>query len=858
MTKLMISWCMVILVAPALSLAQTLEVPLRWCALEGSPAAENPGLFGEPTTDNVLWRRHERVTDQLFTPLADITFRSGATSAIRRGPQSFPIIRDPIGLGGILIDGENSDALTLCRRAWTMGDPLYFDADDDGLVDEDGDTLLSTDDVEAGFVEPGHDGAALRSPDADVRFVDGDGNGEFDLGERLYRDENGNGTVDTADTQLTGVLETVVGEIDDADDGAPLLGVPGTVKYLDLIREPADTFNIGYPAIRGLTVVNASDMDYSFIAFPVHGVLAQRFGIVLDDAAQYLPPGPDFRRFEVQLVAHELGHALGLPHGDGIDDDDNGTCDDEGAPQDNPAPFPGAGAATECVSNNVMSYCWRDDGGPGAPDMNFVGIDTPTSGSFTGCQIDTMRDLASTVKSSRVPSRGPRLAARAARIDTIGELEPPFEHLDIADFSVGIDETRSQSVFWLTTRRAIPESLTTPLRFHFLFDLDGSRSTGGSVGPLNLIPSSFSGVEAFVTVVLRSAQIESATLFVHDPRGGGFLPQTAPAVGVVHETERVTPDFPLGPFFNPPVLGTGGETDGIAVSERIEIFLPSQLIEPSRTGMRLKIVTHDPMSDVFDRARGNALRFDEPRFPRCSPRDLHLGLGETTSITASGLLPDRRAELFLGDLEIGGARTDSAGNVRMPLTIPIETQLGRRLVTLGSAAVTADCTIRVLASDCNDNGVEDAVDLADGTSPDRNSNGRPDECEVGRVVWTFDGVAEGGLVGTTIVGFDATCTVEITTMAGETAVEVADRFSSALTADGCLAAQGITASIVDATVTVSGFSISHQSATDLITDPGLEHEMPFWSIPALSAPGLALLVLMLAGAALLSIARRRA
>ena len=70
-------------------------VPLRWCAVEGSPAVVNPGSVGEPDTDNVLWRRHERVTDKVyFANGLEISFRSAMTADVFERA-SFPVIPDP-------------------------------------------------------------------------------------------------------------------------------------------------------------------------------------------------------------------------------------------------------------------------------------------------------------------------------------------------------------------------------------------------------------------------------------------------------------------------------------------------------------------------------------------------------------------------------------------------------------------------------------------------------------------------------------------------------------------------------------------------------------------------------------------
>jgi hypothetical protein len=77
-----------------LARSQTLSVPLRWTALRGSPAESSPGDVGEPDTDNVLWRRHERASDRTWIPGARITFRSAVTGGVRDN-SSFPLIDDP-------------------------------------------------------------------------------------------------------------------------------------------------------------------------------------------------------------------------------------------------------------------------------------------------------------------------------------------------------------------------------------------------------------------------------------------------------------------------------------------------------------------------------------------------------------------------------------------------------------------------------------------------------------------------------------------------------------------------------------------------------------------------------------------
>lgn len=89
--------------------AQVFSVPVRWCVIaddangngrvdpgeQGAPAFTNPGQVGEPDTDNVLWRRHERPSDAVFIPEAQVTFRSGIYNIVEDPMLRFPILPDP-------------------------------------------------------------------------------------------------------------------------------------------------------------------------------------------------------------------------------------------------------------------------------------------------------------------------------------------------------------------------------------------------------------------------------------------------------------------------------------------------------------------------------------------------------------------------------------------------------------------------------------------------------------------------------------------------------------------------------------------------------------------------------------------
>ena len=64
-----------------------LHVPMSWCILNGSPAQAAPNILSEgaaapdTNTDGVIWRRHERPTDNIYLPQATISLRSEINNA---------------------------------------------------------------------------------------------------------------------------------------------------------------------------------------------------------------------------------------------------------------------------------------------------------------------------------------------------------------------------------------------------------------------------------------------------------------------------------------------------------------------------------------------------------------------------------------------------------------------------------------------------------------------------------------------------------------------------------------------------------------------------------------------------------
>jgi hypothetical protein len=109
---------------------ENIRIPLRWCALKGSPAVINAGLPGKPNTTNVIYNRQAQANTQVWIPRANITFISPFPTGVPATSARVPIIDDPwppaAGLGstveqGRLGPGRHGDILRPQE-----GDPASF------------------------------------------------------------------------------------------------------------------------------------------------------------------------------------------------------------------------------------------------------------------------------------------------------------------------------------------------------------------------------------------------------------------------------------------------------------------------------------------------------------------------------------------------------------------------------------------------------------------------------------------------------------------------------------------------------------------------------------------------------------
>jgi hypothetical protein len=240
-----------------------IQIPLRWCALEGTTAVVNPGALGEATTDQVLLRRQQRASDQIWLPGASITFRSALTAA-GIGSAGFPIIDDPRPPpgSGPAAPVENPPG----PGPGQVGDILF----------------------------PGSPATAAEFEEA-----------------RSECEEEWDHLATAVQTPLRGPIALNLGRFVDAN-GNPVatlgLGLPPSAWSSGPPTGPVPPWCQNPPS-SSITAAEGAFMG------------------VVDFAAVIGSGGAPDAVLDAQVVGHELGHVLQLGHGNGLDDDADATYD---------------------------------------------------------------------------------------------------------------------------------------------------------------------------------------------------------------------------------------------------------------------------------------------------------------------------------------------------------------------------------------------------------------------------------------------------------------------------------------------------------------------------------------------------
>lgn len=372
------------------------------------------------------------------------------------------------------------------------------------------------------------------------------------------------------------------------------------IKYVDLFLEPRDEFSIGFGQIGFSGTYAVSTSDYESI--PSDGAqcradgqeprgthqrrpaigqafysrkITNTFGseldvdidlkvdkataacaphsIVVDDHA-WIVESEALERFESALVGHEMAHSLGIPHGDGLNNDSEGGVDDADedfcsnvaqSPQDKApcitslddeisvhdgeipkGPFKRVtcfvskpeGAGPSEFSSNLMQYCWNftqdekykktRDG----KDENFQG-----HLSFHAKQFDAMTRYISMCGfgvdygyANQPQALSDALTAddsRAVyRMDDWGDHWPGLKWLDIGEFGYDLVQepgAKGQTVKFGVTFDQNRSKENEAFAVLFGVNADGKKSTGAPFAEVKMEPRAsqdFEGADLFILV----------------------------------------------------------------------------------------------------------------------------------------------------------------------------------------------------------------------------------------------------------------------------------------------------------------------------------------------------------------------
>lgn len=547
---------------------ELMHVPLRWCAVMGSDAQANPGSVGEPTTNDYLWRRHERASDRVLIPGAMITGRSAFTAAYLAGDPSrgsFPIIADPNppasggpGVMGDILDpqidpAEFNLAAQACNAAWD----------------------------------------AMRVP------------------------------------------------------GEPLVGLPAVNAHRLVLRNGTPAAITGYGAY-AYSFSGGGSVDLCTVPPTLSAAALTWTGrFVVSDYSLTRGGDPDDL-----VVAHEFGHTVGLDHGNGLDDNNNGRFD------------------LGCDNAESVS----------ASPRSFMTSGAGLTRTVTGLQREKMRAVI-----RRLPGTQIDPPAALVNADTVSDqrtdvvLDVLAPEVDLA--TVAVAEIPSADTFVIShlTFGLIPRENVENQYLTFA-DLDNEPHTGGAPADLGFT-TDFEGAELVTQVVVRPGHETGATAWVY--RDGAF----AEITDVTSEVTTLT-----------------GTEDGVELANTVNVALPLSLRGPASIPFRFQAIAEQLQGDrAFDimpngsLTGGVSVALTPPIYPVCSVEPLQAQPGETVKIEIAGLLPNENVHVVLGDVLVATGATDSNGEAVIDLTLPGDTGGGPRLVTVGvdGTALTADCFVEL-------------------------------------------------------------------------------------------------------------------------------------------------------------------
>lgn len=584
-----------------------IRVPIRMCAVQGSPVTQDPahpGMFfgpnGSAGTDQSLLNLLQRADDQAWLPGADILFQA-QPYPFRTG--HFPIIPDPRppGTGPNAGHGQLGD-IDVHK---TFG----------GVISDERDEAVAS--CQAAWEKP-----AIASGVA----------------------------------PLPGIIVVIAREFVDDVYGleTPYAGFTPAVS-VTLQRSPP-------PGVR------ANDL----CSYPRHltrsDVLPEA-SVVMIDPFFFGRNGTYFLSSDsANTLAHELGHALMLGHGNGLDPDKDGMFPpDEG-------------------SRNFDTYCDPQGGDLDPPGYTGCGsLMSLSSACFTitPLQREAARDVA-------VLEPGAWFHPGGGCITCWWPIPPSFpppcllQVNCLSSAAMTQDYETQLATFAHTFFGVLPSNANN--RYAFFVDADNTPATGCAPSTLGF-PTAFQGAELVTSVSVKVASgAQQVVATVWQCRAGQFAQVVDPQIQARVDTY------------------TSAEQGDMSFSQ-VVIQVPNPLVLPASPAVRVQVLAQqlgvgeriDRLPNASEGGITIVLTPPSAAFPECSVTPASVQTGASARVDASDLPSHSKVKVELGTRRVATGATDASGTAHITFAVPHEARAGLRLVTVAVQGTTqsVQCALQV-------------------------------------------------------------------------------------------------------------------------------------------------------------------
>jgi hypothetical protein len=360
---------------------------------------------------------------------------------------------------------------------------------------------------------------------------------------------------------------------------------------------------------------------------------------------------------DARVVGHELGHVLNLGHGNGLDDNGNGTFDE---------------------------FCDAGESGRNEPRTIMYPTDAGTS-LVTTLQRETGRVFARSTPGGMIDPPMDLIGGDARgdfRADSTNEVRSAS--VDITGVSMIVNAERGHVI--VSHRLLGPVSMGNASEHVAFLDLDGDPTTGGRPAELGFA-AEFEGAE-LVTRVSVDGQSATSTAWHFDDNAFAEMggDSTTATVEIPEGNEEI-------PFPAYSVVATHLTTDAVGpVGEEVRLQATSSVVGGAE-------VDTLPGEEDGPISSGDSviLYMTHPNFPVCSAVPDLLQPGGTVTLEATGFDRSGTTTVLLGGMPIAVTDLDETGSAAIDVAVPEDAATGMRLITieLDDTTLTAECGVRV-------------------------------------------------------------------------------------------------------------------------------------------------------------------